>query len=315
MRPSTFQISAVVVSYNVADLLRACLESLERARSSGELDEIIVIDSDSNDGSVAMVRTDFPRVKVERRPNKGYGAAANAGYALASGALILTLNPDTVVCPGAIERLASVMARDEQIGLVGPTLRYPDGEIQPTRRRFPTAWTPLFESTVFEEWFPRNCWVRHYRMLDEPVRSRIDSESVDWLVGAAFLVRRSTIEATGGFDESFFLYGEELDWCYRIRRHGWEIHYVPEATIVHHEAASTSQDRPGSRLLFDRGRVRAQRVLHGDAVARRTARLLRLHFAIQLVREGLKWMLGHRRDMRRQRVAQYWMLVRSRLDD
>jgi hypothetical protein len=152
-------------------------------------------------------------------------------------------------------------------------------------------------------------------MVDRRQSPLSTTEPVDWLVGAALMVKREVIDVAGGFDEGFFLYGEELEWCYRIRHHGWEIHYAPAATIIHHEAASTSQARLASRLEFDRGRVRAQRALHGDAVARRTARLLRLNFAMQLLREALKWTVAHRRELRRQRIGQYWTLMRSRLDE
>ncbi|CAN5621792.1 glycosyltransferase family 2 protein [soil metagenome] len=305
-------ISAVVVSFNVADLLRACLASLEAERAAGNLDEIIVIDSSSTDGSVRLVQDHFPDVCLQVVPNRGFGSAVNVGLALASSDAIFILNPDTVVCPGAVARLSRALYSANNIGLVGPRLRYPDGTNQSSRRRFPTAWTPVFESTIFEEWFPSNRWVRHYRMLDEPGQH---PESVDWLVGAALMVRSDVVQQAGGFDESFWLYGEELEWCHRIGRHGWEIHCVPEAIVVHHEAASTSQDQLASRLEFDRGRIRVQRIIHGDRAARRTAWMLKLNFASQLLREGLKWIVGHRRDLRRQRVARYWTLLRSDLND
>ena len=302
--------SAVVVSYNVCDLLRACLESLKRARESGELDEIIVVDSSSSDGSDGMVRDQYPDVALQVVANRGFGAGVNAGLAASSGDAILILNPDTVVCPGAVNALSTSLFSSPGTGMVGPQLRYPDGTPQPSRRRFPTAWTPVFESTILEEWLPANRWVRHYRMLDGPGHRET---SVDWLVGAAMMVRREVVEQAGGLDVSFWLYGEELEWCYRIRRHGWQIRYVPDATIIHHEGSSTSQDRLKSRQEFDRGRVRAQRVIHGERVARRTARILRINFAIHLVREGAKWILGHRRDLRRERVSRYWTLLRSDL--
>ena len=304
------RISAVVVNYNVCDLLRACLESLEHARKSGELDEIIVVDSSSSDGSDRMVQEQFPDTALRVVPNRGFGAGVNVGLVESSGDAILILNPDTVICPGAISTLSTTLFSSPGVGMVGPQLRYPDGTPQPSRRRFPTAWTPVFESTILEEWLPGNRLVRRYRMLDDPDHWQ---PSVDWLVGAAMMVRREVVQQAGGFDESFWLYGEELEWCYRIRRHGWQIRYVPDAMIIHHEGSSTGQDRLNSRLEFDRGRVRAQRVIHGERVARRTARMLRINFAIHLVREGTKWLLGHRREMRRERVSHYWTLLRSDL--
>lgn len=304
------RVTAVVVSYNVRDLLRACLNSLEAARETGELDEIIVVDSSSSDGSDRVIRDEFPRVALHVVPNRGFGAGVNAGLAVSSGDAVLILNPDTVVCPGAVSALSAALYSSPGTGMVGPQLRYPDGSRQLSRRRFPTPWTPVFESTILEEWLPGNRWVRDYRMLDDLGQR---ATAVDWLVGAALMVRREVVEQAGGFDESFWLYAEELEWCYRIRRHGWEIRYFPDATVIHHEGSSTSQDRLNSRLEFDRGRIRAQCVIHGERVARRTARMLRINFAIHLAREGLKWLAGHRRDLRRERISQYWTLLRSDL--
>ena len=311
MSPTPMTVSVVVVSYNVRNLLAACLESLRDACRRGEADQVIVVDSASSDGSPEMVRLRFPEFELLEVPNRGYGAGANAGIARARGEAILILNSDTVVQPGAIQALAEELAADPRTAIVGPRLVYPDGSPQPTRRRFPRRWTPVFESTILEEWFPGNRWVRHYRMTGEPL---VDSQEVDWLVGAALMVRRAAIEQAGGFDEGFWLYGEELEWCYRLRRHGWRVRYVDRATIVHHEGASAGQDQLHSRLAFDRGRLRAHQAIHGARAARAAARLITLHYAVQLAHEALKWALGHRRELRAERVARYWTLLRSDLD-
>lgn len=311
MTGGTISVSVVVVSYNVCDLLVACLESLREAIQAGEADQIIVVDSASSDGSPEMVRKCFSDMELIEVPNRGYGAGANAGIARSSGDAILVLNSDTVVQPGAIRTLATALAADPWTGMVGPRLVYPDGSPQPSRRRFPRRWTPVFESTILEEWFPANRWVRHYRMVGEPV---VDLGEVDWLVGAALMVRREAVETAGGFDERFWLYGEELEWCYRLRRHGWRIRYVDDATIEHHEGASAGQDELRSRLAFDRGRLRAHRAIHGARAARTAARLIRLHYAVQFAREALKWSLGHRRELRARRINRYWTLLRSDLD-
>jgi GT2 family glycosyltransferase len=304
-------VSAVVVNYNVRDLLVECLASLACARRRGELDEIIVVDSSSADGSVAAVRELHPDVTILEVPNRGYGAAANAGMGCARGDAFLVLNSDTIVEPHAVAKLAAQLFAKPDIGMVGPRLQYPDGSLQPTRRRFPTRWTPLFESTIIEEWFPNNRWCRSYRMTGEPASG---SQDVDWLVGAALMARRAAVKQSGGFDEAFRMYAEELEWCYRLGRHGWRVVYVPNAQVVHHEGASTSQSPARSRLEFDRGRLRAQRIVHGDASARLTSAALRLNYVALLAREALKWALGHRRELRAERIAAYWALMRSGLD-
>ena len=306
------RVSAIVVSYNVADLLRRCLESLQQTE---ELHEVIVVDSSSADDSAAVVERDFHDVVLRVVPNRGFGAGVNAGMEIATGDALLILNPDTTVPRGSVAALFDALYSKENIGVVGPRLVYPDGSTQSSRRRFPTAWTPLFESTILEEWMPGNRWVRRYRMCDAKRDGFGQIEFVDWVVGAALMVKREAVEQAGGFCEAFFLYGEELEWCYRIRRHGWQIGYVPNAEVRHHEAASTSQDRLASRIEFDRGRVRAQRTLHGTMVARRTARFLKLNYAVMLLRESVKWTLGHRRELRRWRMSRYWKLLRSDLND
>lgn len=129
------------------------------------------------------------------------------------------------------------------------------------------------------------------------------------------MVKRQVVDQVGGFDEDFFLYGEEIEWCYRIKRHGWRNGYVSDATVIHHESASTGQNRLANRLEFDRGRVRAQLALHGPKAARRSAQLLRLNYALMLGREAVKWAIGHRRELRRNRMAMYWRLLSSSLHE
>jgi hypothetical protein len=306
----TRRVSAVVVNYNVRELLLNCLDSLHEARERGELDEIIVIDSTSDDGSACAARRRYPDIEVLVVPNRGYGAAANTGIALARADAVLVLNSDTVVQHGAISTLSEHMFSRNDVGVAGPRLRYADGSTQPTRRRFPTRWTPVFESTILEEWFPDNRWCRSYRLSGG---SDSEAREVDWLVGAALMVRGEAVDQVGGFDESFRMYGEELEWCHRFRRHGWRVVFVPDASIVHHEGASTGQNPLRSRLEFDRGRVRAQSLIHGDRAARIVAGALRLNYAVHLARESLKWLVGHRRDLRAQRMRGYWSLVRSSL--
>ncbi len=304
-------VSVVVVNYNVVDLLAECLTSLRAAFEAGETTQVIIVDSSSSDGSPEMVRACFPEFEMFVVSNRGYGAGANAGMALATGEAILILNSDTVIHPGAIRTLSAALFADDQLGIVGPRLEHPDGSHQNTCRRFPQRLTPVFESTILEEWFPANRWVRHYRMTDD---AGTDSQDLDWLVGAALMIRRETMCSAGGFDASFWMYGEELEWCYRVRQHGWHVEYVESALVTHHEGASTNQDRSGSRLEFDRGRLRAHRRIHGTHWTSVVTALLRLNYGVQLTRDALKWVIGHRRELRARRIAQYWWLLRSDLD-
>lgn len=305
-------VAAVVVSYNVRDLLLGCLDSLEAARAAGELAEIVVIDNTSRDGSAEAVRAAFPDVRVIEAENRGYGTAANRGFGATTSEFILVLNPDTVVLPSAIAALADHLRAHPEVAIAGPRMRYPDGSEQPTRRRFPARLTPLFESTLLETWRPGNRWAREFRMLDAPDACDIPQQ-VDWLVGAALLVRRAAVDRVGGFDERFHLYSEEVEWCWRLRRHGWRIAWVPAAEVIHYEGASSAQDVPRRQIEFDRSRVRLARGLYGPVVAGVVRAGLLFGYLLQLVIEGPKWLLGHKRPLRAGRIALYARALSSGL--
>jgi N-acetylglucosaminyl-diphospho-decaprenol L-rhamnosyltransferase len=308
-------VSAVVVSYNVRELLVACVASLVAARDAGELHQIVVVDNGSGDGSAAAIRDQFPDVSVVEAENRGYGAGANIGIGATGGDDVLILNPDTVVPAGTIAALAGYLAQYPDVAIVGPLLRYPSGEGQSSRRRFPTRWTALCESTIVEMWWPDNPAVRRFRMVDDPPPAAGDAQRVDWIVGAALLVRRAAIERVGGFDESFRMYSEEVEWCWRLRQHGWKVAWLPAVEIVHHEGASSRQDVSRRQLEFDTSRVRLTRWMYGDPQAGLIRAGLLLGYTIQFGIESGKWLLGHRRDLRTARMRLYLDGLRSGLRD
>lgn len=301
------QLSIVIVSWNVRDLLRACLHSLPPA---GPACEVIVVDSASADGTPAMVAAEFPEVRLIASPdNLGYSRGNNLGLRLARGRHVLILNPDTVVTAGALERLSAYLDAHPETGVVGPQLVYGDGAPQSTRRRFPTVLTGFFESTWAQGWAPPGLLQRYYAAdlpADQPV-------AVDWLVGAALLVRAEVVAQVGGFDEGFFMYSEELDWCRRIRAAGWRIAHVPAARILHYEGRSSAQAPAATHIRFNASKVRYYRKHHGPLVAEALRLWLLAQFAGQLALEALKGLAGHRRALRRERVRVYWQVLRSGL--
>lgn len=303
-------VAAIVVSYNVRELLLNGLASLDSARAQGLLQEIIVVDSASSDGSPDAVRDRFPEIRVIEAPNRGYGAGANLGMAATHAGYTLILNPDTVVPPATIQRLKTYLDEHPDVGVCAPRLRYPGGQLQPSRRRFPGRLTPVFESTVLQQWWPSNPWSRDYYVQDIPENAIQD---VDWVVGACLLVRRAVIANVGGFDESFWMYCEEIEWCWRLQRHGWKTVYIPDVEIVHYEGASTSQDVPQRQLAFDRSRIELQRRLYGKPTAVVVQAGIKIGYLVQMSIESAKWLLGHRRAMRRRRVAFYRTLLLSNM--
>lgn len=323
-------LSVIIVSWNVRDLLRACLASLMTDDQRPTNDdspfvlrplslEIIVVDNASADGSAAMVATEFPQVRlIANAENRGFTGGNNQGLALARGRYIFFLNPDTEVSGEALATMAAYLDAHPEVGVVGPQLRYGDGSPQSSRRRFPTLWSALFESTPLAWHWPNNPWARRYRMEDQEAGDSgqgagREGQEVDWLVGAALMTRRTVLEQVGAFDEGYFMYSEELDWCRRVKEAGWRIVYLPTAQIIHHEGKSSEQVVAARHIRFQTSKVRYFRKFHGPLAAQVLRAFILAAFAVEWVVEATKWLLGSRRSLRRDRMAAYRQLLASRL--
>jgi len=314
-------LSIVIVSWNVRDLLRHCLQSVVTEAQPSPDDgvfrigdwevEILVVDNASTDGSSEMVRDQFPHIHlVANDENRGFTAANNQGLVLSQGCHLLLLNPDTEIVGDALAAMIGYAQANSEVGALGPRLLNPDGSPQSSRRRFPTFSTALVESTVVQEWWDDNRILRRYYMAD----TRDDAiQTVDWVVGACLLVRRQAYEQVGGLDEGYFMYSEELDWCRRIKDAGWEIVYLPTATIIHHEGKSSEQVVPARHIYFQSSKVRYFRKHHGAFQAEALRWFLLLTYAYQATRESLKWLVGHKRPIRAERVRAYRQVLKSGL--
>jgi GT2 family glycosyltransferase len=199
---------------------------------------------------------------------------------------------------------------DERVGAIGPQVLYGDGTRQSTRRRFPSPLTGFFESTWLGQLWPQNPWARRYHIDDWPDSVRQD---VDWVVGAALMVRGSALEAVGGFDDDFFMYSEELDLCKRIKKAGWRVVYDPAAIVIHYEGRSSGQVSTRRHILFNRSKVRYYRKYFGPIWAEVLRQFLLMEFRWQIAVESLKAAIGHKRDLRRARIAAYRQVVESGL--
>lgn len=319
-------LSVVIVNWNVRDLLRRCLESIsgpgpqegrEAVTTIGSDPqqaplrlETIVVDNGSSDGSVPMVREQFPYVRlIVNDDNRGFPAANNQGVTVAEGRYVLLLNPDTEVVDGALTSLVSFADAHPDVGIVGPQLLNPDGSVQSSRRRFPTLGTALFESTWLEPHAPHRVLERYYA-LDQPDDVVQD---VDWLTGAAMLARREAVDEVGPLDEGFFMYSEELDWCRRMRDAGWRVVYLPKAQIIHHAGKSSEQVVAARHIHFQTSKVRYFRKHHGAFSAAVARWFLLANYLWQLGLEGAKWLVGHKRPLRAQRIAAYRQVLSSGL--
>jgi N-acetylglucosaminyl-diphospho-decaprenol L-rhamnosyltransferase len=321
-------LSIVIVNWNVADLLCACLDSILQAPGmrSGEDGslylqecsvEIYVVDNASTDDSVKIVQERFPQVKlIASDVNLGFTAGNNLALRRCQGRYVLLLNPDTRVVGDALSVMLDYMERHPEVGLLGPQLRYADGSLQSSCRRFPTLMMAFMESTLLEQWFPRNRWAVRYHMADTPadeLHLHDLVQDVDWVTGACMLVRGAVLKRVGLLDEDFFMYSEELDWCRRIARAGWRIVYLPRATVIHYEGQSSGQVVARRHILFQSSKVHYFRKHHGPLKAEVLRLFLLLTYTYQYLEEGSKYLLGHRRELRCARLNVHGQVLRSRL--
>lgn len=231
-------LTVVIVSHNTRDLLRECLRSLAAAGDRAPL-RIMVVDNASHDGSPEMVRGEFPAVElVGNSENVGYSRAVNQALRVAGGPFGLVLNPDIRVRPGSLDRLVTFMEEHPRAGVAGGKLFNPDGSLQHSCRTFYTFRTLLYRRTVLGKLFPRSRVIRDHLMADW---DHAAPREVDWVLGACMMVRREAIQDVGLMDERFFLYFEDVDWCYRMNRRGWQVWYVPDAVMVHHHRRESAQ--------------------------------------------------------------------------
>lgn len=304
-------LSVIIVNWNVKDLLRQCLQTLlDAGQLTPDLtSEIIVVDSASGDGSPQLVRETFPQVRlIASQENLGYARGNNTGVAAAQGRFFLLLNPDTLVQPNALLEMVCYLNAQPAVGAVGPQLLWPDGTVQSSRRRFPTLGSLFWESTLLGQWFPHNRYRQRYHLADV---SSDHTQRVDWVVGAALLIRREVWQQVGPLDENFFMYFEETDWCRRAAKRGWQIHYLPTAKIIHYEGKSSEQVVATRTLRFQRSKLRYTRKYFGRGWAVTLRLFLWLTYAFQWLAESAKWLVGHRRALRWERMMAYSQVLRE----
>ncbi len=245
---ATRDVSVIIVHYNVADYLEHCLRSLQKALQSLEA-EILVIDNASPDPGWQRLRAKFPEVRwIALSKNLGFGKANNIGFSLATGKYLLCLNPDSIVEEHTIQQLVEYMETHPDVGVAGCRVLNPDGTLQlACRRSFPTPFVALTRLVGLQKLFPRSRLFARYNLtyLDE----HRDAE-VDVLSGSCMLFRREALRDIGGFDPQFFLYGEDIDICYRIKQRGWKVMYVASATIVHFKGMSARRSPLDHTRLF-----------------------------------------------------------------
>ncbi|HVF79937.1 MAG TPA: glycosyltransferase family 2 protein [Solirubrobacteraceae bacterium] len=290
----TSPLGVAVVSFNTREILQRCLASVVAARPC----EAVVVDNGSTDGSVELVRHTFPSVRlIVNECNVGYGAAANQALVSAAASAVLLLNSDTVLAPTALSALEAYLSAHPRAAVVGPRLANVDGSLQRSTYPFPSAGDALLGESGL------HLLVRRVPVLRERLLrtwSHDVARPVPWVLGAALAIRREPFEAVGGFDEAFFMYGEEVDLCRRLREAGFETHFAPVTTVLHLGGASTAIAGRDVRREF---LVSERRYMLRHESRRAARRLLAVMHAIvraRLARERLRrWIAGGRPDLDR----------------
>ena len=230
-------LSVVIPSYNTRELMEQALRTVQEASGGGLGVEIIVVDNASHDGSPEMVAESFPDVElIVNEANLGFAAACNQAFRRVRGRYILLLNSDTIVRPDTLRRLVEFLDQHPEAGAAGCKILNPDGTLQlESRRGFPTPAGALYKLAGLSRLFPQSRRFGHYNLtyLDPEQVSEVDA-----LSGSCMMVRRDVLEQVGLLDEAYFMYGEDLDWCYRMRQAGWIIYYTPNAEIIHFKGES-----------------------------------------------------------------------------
>jgi GT2 family glycosyltransferase len=239
-------LSIIIVTWNTKELLLPCVRSVFE-NEQGISREVIVVDNGSQDGSGNEVKKRFPFIHlVENERNLGFAKAVNQGLQKASGRYILLLNPDTQMKPRVIERLVSFMNSHSDTGVAGAQLLNSDGSKQNSIANFPSLTTELLNKSLLRWLFPEK-FPGKEKDYPEPVE-------VDSVIGACMMVRRGALDQVGLLDEDYFLFLEETDWCYRMKKAGWKIYHVPQAEVYHFQGKSAEAERKRAKVEYYRSR-------------------------------------------------------------
>jgi N-acetylglucosaminyl-diphospho-decaprenol L-rhamnosyltransferase len=295
------KLEAVVVDHKAGDVLRRCVSSLEIAG----VRHVVVVDNAVPPGRSRQTLASPPERPVsatrmeilETGTNLGYGAGVNRGAAACSAEFLLVSNADVTFEPTALTTLVESLKADQGLAIVGPRVNEPDGTRYPSARRFPSLLQGAGHALAGVV-APNNRFTRRYRM-EELAANRTTTTKVDWVSGSCFLARRQAFEELGGFDESYFMYAEDVDLCWRAHRAGWGVAYVPEAAVTHVRAVSTNHTPYRMLVAHHRSTLRfASRTISGPrkVVLPAVAVALGVRLVIQAGRQAISSGAGRRRS-------------------
>lgn len=243
---SPVEVSVIIINYNTCDLLRECLRSVV---SDSTPKEIIVIDNASTDGSVQMVKTEFPEVLLRvNDKNERFAKPNNMAMEIAKGRYYFLLNSDAEIFPDTLEILKTYMDSHYDVGVCAPQLLYPDGNIQPSCRGFITLWTHFCDMLILDRIFPNSKIFAKSEMTYFDHRS---TREVDHVMAAAILVRREAVKDAGSLDENLSIIYNDLDWSLRIKKAGWKTVFYPKTQVIHHHSKTTKMMNKNFELFSE----------------------------------------------------------------
>lgn len=241
-------LSIIIVNYNVKEFLQNLLHSIQKAAIDIST-EIIIVDNASDDGSVELIKNKFPSVNlIENKINVGFGKANNQALKFARGDFILLINPDAVVSEDTLNKMISFLKEHQDAGVAGCKILNADGTLQlACRRSFPGPWTSFTKVTGLSSLFPKSKLFARYNLtyLDENKTYEVDAIS-----GSFMMLKKEVLEKVGGFDEQFFMYGEDLDLCYRVQKAGYKVYYVHTTQVIHYKGESTKRSNLDETKIF-----------------------------------------------------------------
>jgi hypothetical protein len=298
-------VSVVIVNWNTRNLLAQCLESVDD--TGGKLIvEVLVVDNGSTDGSVEMVRQDFSKVHLIANPkNVGFARANNLALANSTGKYVLLLNSDTEMLPDSLENTARFMDAHPDAGLVGARLLNADGSFQASYTPFPSLWTEFLILSGAGRWLIRPNYPSYGPRVDKGAQ-RVSG----YMEGAYLMARREAVDQVGGLDENIFMYAEDVDWCYRFHQAGWEVWYLPQASIIHYGGQSSRKRRSQMEAELYRSRVYFFRKHHGRPAAQCLKLLV---YALTLTKMFIHRLFGFLTKGRTGRPVTSWRELRLAL--
>lgn len=276
-------LSVVIVNWNTAALLIQCLESIYTNSPKNEF-EVLVLDNASTDRSVPLVQQEFPQVKLlVSEKNLGFAGGNNRAIQQSKGRYILLLNPDTEVIPGAFDELIQFMDANPQAGAAGSRLLNPDGTLQQSCYPSPTPLRELWRLLHLDIFHPYAL----YRMDEWDVDN---SQEVDVIQGASLILRREALNNVGVLDDTYFMYTEEVDLCYRLQKQGWRLYWIPQSQVIHYGGQSTKQVATKMFLCLYESKLMFMRKHHGRLAAKIYKLILSITALTRLSLIPLAWL-------------------------